>query len=120
MSRARKPISPNGYTRCSKCKAVKHLDDFYIQNKDVKWFVDEHGGIWGKPASQCKECMKGYYRDQHSVGVADTPESLRREANSNILARALPERHSKPHPADDPNWLTDEDIEDLSTPRESM
>jgi hypothetical protein len=121
--------------RCSKCKEVKHIGDFYVQNGRVTWFVDRWGEKWGRPSSQCKSCMRGYYTTLVTEDE-DTPESLEIVGKASGLSDD-PDTFSPPdpvkgfvplgpppspegqwHPADDPNWLTEEDIATLNSPME--
>ena len=138
MSRPRRPISPSGFLQCSKCREVKHLADFNVQNSNVTWFIDRWGAKWGKPSSQCKECMRAYHinpagtrgltpAELEKVGLSqgltdddtfDAPDPLKGYVPMGppaaIGETSKPDPVPSPHPADDPNWLTPEAIAALN------
>ena len=116
---------------------MRHISDFYVQNKAVIWFKDKEGGQWGKPASQCKDCMKYYYRGiTGEASLGDTPESLEAAGH---YAEAMPdeayptqgreyvwEHWGPPSPErkSEPESMSDEEVAELvailNRPRNTM
>jgi hypothetical protein len=129
MSRPRRLITPKGNLRCTKCQVAKHISEFYAVKRDEVWFTDMYGEEWPKPQSWCKDCVRGHQavrtpadaeieeldREAEGVAAGSDPEGQEpdwRESFVPLGPPPSPER--QPHPADDPNWLTPEDIEALN------
>jgi hypothetical protein len=71
-----RPISEDGYLRCTKCDQIKHISEFY-QHAGVHVLIKEKGPnigeridvAYGKPQSWCKECMSAHNRHKRTEEI---------------------------------------------------
>jgi hypothetical protein len=64
MGRKRRVLDANGCLSCSRCGTKKYIDNFYIVDKTVTWYV-VNGVPYGRPHPWCNACRKGYLRSRY-------------------------------------------------------
>jgi hypothetical protein len=79
-----------GRLKCTKCEVYKHIDNYYITNKQVTWYIVD-GTPYGKPHPWCKECCKEYMRGRYVPASERGPRDVQTAEPSTISLKDLVE-----------------------------